>query len=514
MNGDALEDTRRGNYNTKMPSTLESTPDETPGSPSAPKSRGSNLSSPPSSPQKIAPDASALVSMAVSTDSVSKAQGSQAQGSKAQGSTAPGSTAPGSKAPFPRRRRQSLHNFWALVAFQTSLRTGWIFKTESIIIPAVLDAIGGSPVLRGCLPLLNRFGQSVPPMAASAAVARVAKKKHLLAAMTAIMSLCFGALAWLWTIPAVRDHRSFPLVYLALYTLFFAATGIMQLVFGTLQGKLVMVTSRGRLMMMANLVGASSAILLASLCLPRWLAMGIAGFPWIFGCSAVCFAIAAGIALTLWEPRYRASEADQKSRSPMFAAAWRTLKQDANFRRLGIVAALFGSSMMLFPHYQALARDALDIEFHHLYYWVVIQNAGTASFSFIVGPMADRAGNRRVIRLLLVLLMSAPLLALALAELPVWGPRLFPLVFLLVGLTPVGVRVLNNYTLEVTDMAQQPKYLATLGLCFAVPIVLSPLLGWVVQSTGYFWAFLVITVAIGLAFAVSWTLEEPRHGKL
>ena len=428
-------------------------------------------------------------------------------------SLAPGIPANGDSARmFPRRRRQSLHNFSALVAFQTSLRTGWIFKTESIIIPAVMDAIGGSPVMRGCLPMFNRFGQSVPPMLASATVARAAKKKHLLAATTAIMSLCFAALALLWNIPSVRDHGSFPFVYLAVYTVFFAATGIMQLVFGTLQGKLVMVTSRGRLMLVANLVGATSAIALASIFLPRWLAMGMDGFAWIFGCSAVCFAIAAGIALTLWEPRYRASEAEQKSRSPMFAAAWQTLREDANFRRLGIVAALFGSSMMLFPHYQALARDALDIDFSHLFYWVVIQNAGTASFSFVVGPMADRAGNRRVIRLVLLLLLSAPLLALWLARMPEWGPHLFPLVFLLVGLTPVGVRVLNNYTLEVTDLAQQPKYLATLGLCFAAPIVLSPLLGWVVAATGYVWAFAGITVTIGLAFAVSWTLEEPRHG--
>lgn len=426
--------------------------------------------------------------------------------------SAPSLETEGAPRSFPRRQRQSLHNFWALVAFQTSLRTGWIFKTESIIIPAIMDAIGGSPVLRGCLPLLNRFGQSVPPMLASATVARAAKKKHLLAFTTAIMSLCFAVLAVLWTIPEIRNHRSFPFVYLAMYTAFFAATGIMQLVFGTLQGKLVMVTTRGRLMLMSNLVGASSAILVASIFLPRWLARGMEGFAWIFACSAVCFAIAAGIALTLWEPRYRPSEAEQKSRSPMFAAAWNTLRQDPNFRRLGIVAALFGCSMMLFPHYQALAREELHIKFHHLFYWVVIQNAGTASFSFIVGPMADRAGNRRVIRLVLFLLLSAPILALTLAELPVWGPRLFPLVFLLVGLTPVGVRVLNNYTLEITDMAQQPKYLATLGLCFAAPIVLSPALGWVVESTGYVWAFGGITVAIALAFAVSWTLEEPRAG--
>ena len=55
------------------------------------------------------------------------------------------------------------HNFLMAIVYQCCLRVGWIFKTESIIMPAVLDVIGGSGWLRGCLPMLNRFGnRSVP----------------------------------------------------------------------------------------------------------------------------------------------------------------------------------------------------------------------------------------------------------------------------------------------------------------------------------------------------------------
>ena len=43
-------------------------------------------------------------------------------------------------------------NFSLIAVYQVVVRTGWIFKTESIIMPAVLDVLGGSAWLRGCLP--------------------------------------------------------------------------------------------------------------------------------------------------------------------------------------------------------------------------------------------------------------------------------------------------------------------------------------------------------------------------
>ena len=59
------------------------------------------------------------------------------------------------------------------------------------------------------------------------------------------------------------------------------------------------------------------------------------------------------------------------------------------------VAMAFGSSLALFPHYQALGRsNRLSLSFDNLMMWVVIQNMGTALFSLVAGPIADRRGNR------------------------------------------------------------------------------------------------------------------------
>ena len=64
-------------------------------------------------------------------------------------------------------------NFWILVVYQVVLRAGWIFKTESVVMPHAADALDPSGLARGWLPLLNRFGQSVPPVLAALFLGRV-----------------------------------------------------------------------------------------------------------------------------------------------------------------------------------------------------------------------------------------------------------------------------------------------------------------------------------------------------
>ena len=88
-------------------------------------------------------------------------------------------------------------NFLVMVAYQVVMRVGWIFKTESIIMPAVLDSIGGPGWLRGCLPLLNRLGQSVPPVLVHRQIRNLRLKKAGVFVASLIMGACFLLLSWL-----------------------------------------------------------------------------------------------------------------------------------------------------------------------------------------------------------------------------------------------------------------------------------------------------------------------------
>src|SRR5688572_27557227 len=151
-------------------------------------------------------------------------------------------------------------NFLVLTLYQILLRTGWIFKTESIIMPAVLDTLSGAGWVRGWLPVLNRFGYSVPPLLMARRIKVMRRKKWSLFITTVYMALSFLAMAALFHVDRNRFGTWLPSFFLVLYGVFFVSIGVNQLAFNTLQGKLVLPTRRGRLLLISNLIGAVTAI--------------------------------------------------------------------------------------------------------------------------------------------------------------------------------------------------------------------------------------------------------------
>jgi MFS family permease len=402
-------------------------------------------------------------------------------------------------------------NFWILVIYQVVLRAGWIFKTESVVMPHAADDLDTTGLARSWLPLLNRFGQSVPPVLAARRVKNLPKKQRAFMATTASMTLCFLGLTSLWLVPGVAGHPLAAVLYLVLYACFFSAIGVNQLAYNTIQGKLIRPTRRGRLLMIADFVGASAAVVCAATLLLQWLHEDHADYAAIFGFTTCLFAAASVMSWLLKEQPDDHYE-PYRGVSHVFGAAWQTLRDDANFRRLAIVSALFSTTLILFPHYQAVAKEKLNLGTRWLVWFVVAQNAGTALFSLVTGPIADARGNRLALRIVTLLIIAGPLAALAAIHWPLAGRGAFPLVFLFVGLTPVAQKTFNNYTLEITEPEHHPRYLSTLSLSMALPIFASPLVSPLIKLAGFEAVYLGI---IGLLFAgwlLSFGLIEPRSG--
>lgn len=401
-------------------------------------------------------------------------------------------------------------NFLVLALYQIVMRTGWVFKTESIVMPAVLDMIGGSAWLRGCLPLLNRIGHSIPPMLFARRLKIMPYKRVALVLCTLAMSAVFLSMACMFSIVGNQTFSWMPAAFVAMYATFFVFTGVNSLVVGTLHGKLIAPTHRGRLLLVGGLIGASTAVTCAWFLLNAWLEPGGGRFDLIFGFAGVCFGISAIVALLVEE---QPDDYRQPANSPAahFREALQVLRDDVNFRRLTLVAALFGTSMMLFPHYQALGRIRLQLSLENLALWVVVQNTGTALFSLIGGPLADWRGNRTVLKFAMFGCCLMPLLALSLANFGSEAANVYFLVFLLVGLTPVTVRTINNYTLEVCGPAHHPRYLSTVGLCMAVPLFFSPLAGWLVDLISFEAVFIFVGAMVFAGWLLAFRLEEPRH---
>ena len=375
--------------------------------------------------------------------------------------------------------------------------------------PAFLDIIGGSGWLRGCLPMLNRFGQSIPPLLLSQRITNLPYKKYALVATSLVMGLSFLILSqiWYWT---QGEWSALPFVFLLIYAFFFISTGISQLLINTLIGKLVTTTTRGRLAATGSLIGGTIAVIAAWYLLRSWLEADTGKFELVFGFTGIAFCVASLVALTFKEEKDSENRTVQKS-LPLLKSSLKTVMVDRNFRRLMIVAAMFGMCVVLTPHYQTLARERLDVNFKSLIPWVIAQHIGASLITVPMGWVADRLGNRIVLQMLLLCLCSTPILGLVFSWSGDFGRTMFPFVFFLLGLVPITVRFLTNYTLEVTDRSNHPLYLSTLGLFISMPVIASSMIfGALVDIAGFEFVFCVVLAFLLFGLFMTFRIQEPR----
>jgi predicted MFS family arabinose efflux permease len=385
--------------------------------------------------------------------------------------------------------------------------------------PAVLDAVVDSGLLRGLLPVLNRGGQSLPPLAFSPLLGRRPVKKWTLVRTTLAMAACFAVLAAVWAPLQASRPDVLAAVFLVVYAAFSATNGLTQLAAASLQGKLVPPGHRGRAMVVSVAVGSALAIVAALALLGPWLD-DADGFPKIFAATALFFAAAAAVPAMLDEPADPA-----EPRSPPHGGGWlaaagagiagwrRTLAADRVLVRLCAVAACFSAVLMLFPHYQAFARDRLGSGRGSLLTWVVVQNAATGVVSLVAGPLADRRGTRLVLVWLVALSALTPLVVTALSVLPqAEAGRWFWVVYVPLGLNPISLKIFTNYALELAPRpADHPRYVSMVGAALAAPFVLSPVLGWAVDASGFRPVFVAGAAVIAAGALVAAGLPEPRH---
>lgn len=404
-------------------------------------------------------------------------------------------------------------NLLSLAAFQILLRIGWIFKTETVIMPDFLDAIAGAGWIRGFLPVLNRAGQSVPPLCLAEAVQRSRSKTRLLLWIAVLMAVPFLVLGGVWAVLEEQRQPWLPPLFLALYFIFFSLNGLNQLTFGTAQGKLIRPTRRGRLLGLAGVLGSFGAVGAALWLLPGWLRMpDNAGYTPIFLFNGVMYAVA-GLSL-LWcrEPHDPRQPFVRPALWEPLRTSWRLYRDDAQFRRAARVSMCFISSLLLFPHYQWLGRERLGTTSGDLLTWVVAQNVSLGTISPLLGRVADRRGNRLAVRISISLVAITPLMAVLLAnQTLVDGRSWYWVTFALLGMCPLTVRALQNYTLELADESQHSLYLSTMTICMAAPFVFSPLVGWLVDALPYQWTFCAVSAVIAVGGLLTFRMPEPRH---
>ena len=358
--------------------------------------------------------------------------------------------------------------------------------------------------------MLNRLGQSIPPILVSDSVRRLPLKKRLLTLSVFLMGASFLVLATTWYCLDGQHPGWLPILFLTVYGFFFFCVGVHNLSQSLLYGKLVTVTTRGRLMLISTCLGSVAAITCAWFLMRGWLSQGSRSFFWMFLFTGSAFWIATFVSVWLSESRDE-SNGDRQNLGQTIQGIKKVMAQNANFRRLAFIVACYGFSITLFPHYQAYVRQNLSLGLESFVPWVIAQNIGAAAFSVPLGSIADRFGNRLAMNLTMLMLCIAPALSMVWLHFGDGSQSGFYMVFFLLGLTPVAMRTFSNYTLEIADANQQPIYLSTLGACMAVPVVtLSALVGWAIDQFGFEPMFLTVIAMLIVGWSLTFRLDEPR----
>jgi hypothetical protein len=261
--------------------------------------------------------------------------------------------------------------------------------------------------------------------------------------------------------------------------------------------------------------GSVFAIVAALFALGPWL-QDPHGFVKIFAATSFFFFAAATIPFFFKEPEsVLAEECDKTPVSVRQHSFWKLLSHDNALVRLSIVAASFSAAIILFPHYQAFARERFGVASHSLLTWIIVQNIATGLASLVVGPLADQRGNRVVLIGLLGCCAGTPLFVagLSMCSLPV-GIKWFWLAYVPLGLNPIMLRIISNYALELAPtVSLQPRYVSLVGGALAIPFILSPFIGWGIDVLGGVPFFIAGAVFIAFGTLIAVGLPEPRKSQ-
>ena len=409
------------------------------------------------------------------------------------------------KESYPHEKR----NLIVFALNQIVMRLGWMFKSESVVIPAFIDVYTSSGTIRGFLPLILRIGQSLPQFLVAQRVARMPKKQGF------FVLTGFGfAIPWfiLSSILSLTHWSGNVIiaVFLVLCTLHWLAVGCNHLANGTIQGKLISPEKRGRLLAYSNIIGCTLSIGVAFYLLPRWLSASPPRYAVLFGATALSFSIAASV--SFW---FKELPSQPEGTAPFFkflGEALLLLKYDRNFRRFAGVILLFYSIWPLFPHYTVFGQRTLGLAPSGFVALIIAQNASNAIGAGIMGNIADRSGNRFVLRLLILISALMPVLAVGISRMPS-GADFYWIIFALMGFTPVSARIVTNYTLEIAPQEKHPQYLGVMSLFQAIPLFVSPLVGALIEKLAFEPVFISCSVLVLLGFLLTFRLSEPRFNQ-
>jgi MFS family permease len=388
------------------------------------------------------------------------------------------------------------------------------FISPSTVLPAFAARLGMSEALIGLLITVFYLSWDLPQVIAGNMIARVPRKKPILmkaAALGRPAPLIFAL--FLFLTGGKPDWLSVVLLFLVLATLF-STDAFAAIAWFDLLGRAFPPEKRRTYLAIWQIIkaiGVIGVILLVQYVLGE----NGPAFPYnyaiLFLAASIALLISGAALIFIHEVPHGDSE------PPTTNIEWRDFRkhlvtvwrQDRSLREANIARILIVLGTMATGFYVIFATDVARLPEDVIAKFILAQTIGGLLGSVLFGRIADRSGSLRVIQIGALILINAPIIALALTLMPglsatVIVPLLLAVYVILGACDNIIILGFMNYVLDIAPPGQRTIYMGVSNALNGIG-VLGPLFaGWLLGLTSYTVLFgvAILFAAVGMVFAI------------
>ncbi|MBI4771374.1 MAG: MFS transporter, partial [Chloroflexi bacterium] len=392
---------------------------------------------------------------------------------------------------------------------------GLTFASTSVTMPAFARALTDNKVLIGAVSSVWLGGWLLPQVLAANFLSNKPHKYPIMMWGEIIGRPVFPLFVVWLLLGGVRFPMLTLFLFLGMLAYFAMTDALVALAWFDLMGKALAAETRGRLIVIGQVVTGLAAVGVGA-----WIRYLLSPdgppFPMnytiIFGLASLCYGLSLVSCAIIVEP----PEAVMETR-PVLGAYLpqlaRLLRTDTAFSRITLVRLLSGLSGLATPFYVVYATEALRLPASAIGLFAGANTVGVAIAGMALGLVADRKGSYRVVQITSWLSFGTPLLALlmqagGLGKMAAWA---YPLIYVLLGMADGSVMLdFLNFVLEIAPPGQRPTYMGLTNTLAGLLILVPMLGGFLLQWTSYSFLFALATAGALAGVLVALRLPNPR----
>ena len=408
-------------------------------------------------------------------------------------------------------------NFIFFAIYQLTFHIGWLFKTESIIVPSAARMLGASNFIIGMFPMISILGEAIPPMFIVNWVKHFPRKKPYLLIFSFLSPLFWFLIFLSFFLLSSGNKETLLWCFITFYILFYFSQGAVHVLASIMKGKVIPYNIRGRLISLSGTLGGIGSIILTFFIVRPVLNSGalnpLTPYTILFLLSSVFFFFSWMSNFGIKEPPLESQGKNNKKLLSFIKESIAIIKKDRDFILFFFVGGTAMCGYSLLPFYTVYAKTHLLVYNYMLTYFLIVQVGASIIGSLFLGYLADKYGNRLVLRIIAMLLVLTPLSAVTIGtwvDLP-FRQWLYCIVYFMVGFGLPVSQTLINYLLEISPLEKHPNYISIYNTFICVFFIFPLIIGFLMDHFYYNKVFLGISIYMVIGIVLTQKLVEPRR---